>query len=237
MTNAGDSIKTDNAGWSFGGQVPEHFDSHVCRSVPLYQEGHDIICHAADYFISENSTIYDLGTSTGELLLQLATRHTQPGLKMIGIDREDDMLSKAKKKCINEKRISFELSEMTALELEKSDMIISYYTMQFVRPAHRQQVFNKIYNALEWGGVFFLFEKVRANDARFQDIMTGLYTDYKMNVGGYSAQEIMSKAASLKGVLEPFSTQGNFDLLSRAGFKDFMPIMKYICFEGIMAIK
>ncbi|MEK7298654.1 MAG: methyltransferase, partial [Candidatus Margulisiibacteriota bacterium] len=41
----------------------------------------------------------------------------------------------------------------------------------------------------------------------------------------------------LKGVLEPFSTQGNLDLLKRAGFVDVTSVMKYICFEGFLAIK
>ena len=38
-------------------------------------------------------------------------------------------------------------------------------------------------------------------------------------------------------MLEPFSTQGNLDLLARAGFKDVMTLIKYVCFEGFLAIK
>ena len=49
--------------------------------------------------------------------------------------------------------------------------------------------------------------------------------------------EIIAKAKSLKGVLEPFSTQGNLDLLKRAGFVDIITIFKYLCFEGFLAIK
>ena len=45
------------------------------------------------------------------------------------------------------------------------------------------------------------------------------------------------KTRSLKGILEPFSTQGNLDLLSRAGFVDVMTVQKYLCFEGFLAIK
>ena len=47
----------------------------------------------------------------------------------------------------------------------------------------------------------------------------------------------MAKTRSLKGVMEPFSTQGNIDLLKRSGFKDINTIQKYICFEGFLAIK
>ena len=97
-------------------------------------------------------------------------------------------------------------------------------------------VFDRIYSSLNWGGAFILFEKVRGPDARFQDILNSLYIDYKLDKG-YSAQEIIGKARGLKGVLEPFSTQGNIDLLKRAGFLDIMTVMKYICFEGFLAIK
>ena len=37
--------------------------------------------------------------------------------------------------------------------------------------------------------------------------------------------------------MEPFSTQGNIDLMKRAGFVDIMPVSKWVCFEGFLAIK
>ncbi len=235
--NAGDSISAENASWTFGGDVPKSFDNHVSKSVPLYLEGHELICKYSDYFISDTSVVYDLGTSTGELLLKLANWHkAKSGLSLIGVDREEAMIQHAKEKCQNDSRIQFHCEEIPMIKLEKSDFIVSYYTMQFIRPAYRQEVFNKIYESLQWGGAFLFFEKVRAPDARFQDINTGLYNDYKLEQG-YSSDEIIAKSRSLKGVMEPFSTAGNYELLERAGFKDKMKIMKYICFQGILAIK
>jgi tRNA (cmo5U34)-methyltransferase len=93
-----------------------------------------------------------------------------------------------------------------------------------------------VYENLNWGGAFIMFEKVRAPDARFQDYMSAMYLDYKLEQG-YSADEIVAKSRSLKRVLEPFSSQANIDLLKRAGFQDVMSVMKYICFEGFLAIK
>ena len=80
------------------------------------------------------------------------------------------------------------------------------------------------------------FEKVRYSDARFQDIFTTLYNDYKLEMG-YSHEEILNKTRSLKGVMEPFSTNGNLDMLKRAGFKDITTVIKDICFQGFIAIK
>ena len=81
-----------------------------------------------------------------------------------------------------------------------------------------------------------MFEKVRANDARFQDMISQIYMDYKIKQG-FNEKEIIQKSQSLKGVMEPFSTKGNYDLLKRAGFKDIITVFKYLCFEGILAIK
>jgi tRNA (cmo5U34)-methyltransferase len=105
-----------------------------------------------------------------------------------------------------------------------------------VHPRIRQEIYNRIYQSLNWGGAFLLFEKVRGPDARFQDIISGIYTDYKL-AQGYSASEVIAKTRSLKGVLEPFSTAGNLDMLERAGFADVMTIFKHVCFEGFFCIK
>ena len=75
-----------------------------------------------------------------------------------------------------------------------------------------------------------MFEKVRAPDARFQDYMTQIYTEFKLK-NGYSEKNIISKSKSLKSVLEPFSTKGNYEMLERAGFKDIHSVQKYVCFE------
>jgi tRNA (cmo5U34)-methyltransferase len=149
---------------------------------------------------------------------------------------DGDMAGAAREKCAAESCIEIQQGDLLEVELDKADLIVAYYTMQFVRPQSRQVAFDRVYQALGWGGAFFCFEKVRAPDARFQDIATALYLDYKLEQG-YTAAEIVEKARSLKGVLEPFSTEGNLGLLRRAGFVDVVSIFKYVCFEGFLAIK
>ena len=236
MENTGDSIKAKNASWSFGGDVCDKFDEHVLKSVPLYDIGHDLVLKIADFFINDESTCYELGCSTGKLTQALAQRNEHKKAKFIGIDIEEPMVNKAKERCRGMKNVTLKTSDILDVEFEKADLIIAYYTIQFVRPKNRQILFDRIFQALNWGGAFLLFEKVRGPDARFQDMMTTIYTDFKIDQG-YSSEEIVGKTRSLKGVLEPFSTQGNRDLLSRAGFVDIMTVMKYVSFEGFLAIK
>jgi tRNA (cmo5U34)-methyltransferase len=233
---AGDKIKTSRSNWKFNKSVVKVFDKHVSSSVPLYEKAHDLIIKMSDFFIKENSTIIDLGSSTGTLIKSLDHRHFQKkNVNYLGVDSELEMI-KASNKKISQKNIKFLNKKIENYKLPKSDMITSIYTIQFIKPSVRQDIFDKIYKSLTWGGAFFLFEKVRGPDARFQDIITGTYNDYKLDVG-YNFEEISIKTQSLRGVLEPFSTNGNLDLLKRAGFKDVMIIFKYICFEGFLAIK
>nr|WP_202604729.1 methyltransferase domain-containing protein [Pseudomonas syringae] len=230
-------MASNNAAWSFGGDTPKHFDSHVSKSVPKYKDGHDIVLSLSDFFIKADSVCYELGSSTGTLTRQLAERHGRSG-KWVGIDVEEAMTQQANQSLgrAPTSNVTFVTDDILTFAYEKSDFIVAYYTVQFVHPRVRQELFNRIYESLNWGGAFVLFEKVRGPDARFQDVISSLYVDYKMQQG-YTPSEILAKTRSLKGVLEPFSTAGNQDMLARAGFKDVMSIFKYICFEGFFCIK
>ena len=214
----------------------ENFDGHVSKSVPFYAEGHSLIAKLSDFFLPADSVAYDLGCSTGTLIRCLAERHKDQAIQFIGCDPEEGMVQTAKQRCADFQNVTIRCESALEMDFEKANFITSYYTIQFIHPSVRQAMFNKIYESLNWGGAFVLFEKVRAPDARFQDIMTQIYSEYKMDQG-YSSEEIVAKARSLKGVLEPFSSKGNIDMAGRAGFQDIMTVFKYACFEGFLAIK
>lgn len=233
----GDGIDAYRASWTFGGDVPDKFVEHAQRSIPGYHEGHDLTCRLSDYFVHEDSICYDLGTSTGQLIRKLAEYNSKKkGVLWIGIDSEESMVKMAAKHCADISNIEIHCDDILNFAYESSDFIVASYVMQFVRPRNRQEMFNIVYKTLNWGGAFILFEKVRGGDARFQDILTSLYTEFKLR-NGFTAEEVINKSFSLKSVLEPFSSQANLDLLKRAGFVDIMTIQKNLCFEGFLAIK
>lgn len=233
----GQNITADNAAWSFGGDVPATFVDHIKQSVPLYELGHALICQLSDFFVKRESRVYEIGTSTGELLRKLAQHNrAKAGAQFFGFDIEPEMVAQARKHCADTPSIKVLLEDARLADLDKADLIVSYYTMQFMPPAHRQEMFDKIYERLNWGGAFIMFEKVRAPDARFQDLIMQLYNEFKLQ-NGFTSEEIVEKSRSLKGVLEPFSTRGNLDLMARAGFTDVTTVQKYLCFEGFLAIK
>jgi tRNA (cmo5U34)-methyltransferase len=236
MVNVDKNINQHNAGWSFE-NISEDFDEHIRKSIPLYNQGHELICHYSDFFLKPDSVIYDIGCSTGRFLERLARHHGhKPDLEMIGIDTVQDMIEFASRRSGDDDRLSFVVGNALDFDMKKSDMVVANYTIQFLPPRVRQTLLDAIYQSLNWGGAFFMFEKVRATDSRFQDYANQVYTEFKLK-NGFSEAEIINKTRSIKGVMEPFSTEGNIDMLRRSGFSDIISIQKYVCFEGFLAIK
>lgn len=234
---SGDNIFKNNSDWSFGGNIFKNFEKHINKSVPLYKTTHDLYLNLSDFFLQDKSQILDIGCSTGNFLNAIYKRHYQneKKIKYIGLDNTKEMINFCKNK-YKKIKINFLLKNVDDYKITKCCIISSFYTMQFISPKKRQSLINRIYKGLNWGGAFFLVEKVRGPDARFQDILNQVYVEFKLSQG-FSESQIISKSKSLKGILEPFSSKGNLDLLKRAGFKDVLTVFKYACFEGFLAIK
>tara|TARA_Y100000389_G_scaffold203786_1_gene253464 strand:- start:4899 stop:5612 length:714 start_codon:yes stop_codon:yes gene_type:complete len=226
-------ISSLRSNWKFDKKVVNNFEQHINSSVPFYRISHDLTLKMSDFFIKDKSIYYDLGCSKGNLLKDIQNRHSKKNFKLIGIDESKEMIKSAQNKT---KKIKLHCKNLVNFNYEKSDFITSLYTLQFVQPKFRQKLINKLYSSLNWGGGLILFEKIRGNDARFQDILNFSYFDYKTEQN-LSAIEILNKEISLRSVLEPYTIKTNIDFLKRAGFKDVMPISQYLCFVGFLAIK
>ena len=235
--SVGNGIQSDSGSWSFS-KISDEFTAHIAQSIPLYDENLGLILEYSDFFTGTGGVIYDLGCSTGNFLRSLAARNKEKeGLRFIGFDRVPDMIEHAQSQEPDDPRIEFTHADITQESfLPDVQMISSLYTMQFIHPKNRQTLFDKIYESLNWGGAFFLTEKVRSADARFQDYQTTVYNEYKIKAG-FKAEEVLAKQSALKGVMEPFSDRANREMLERAGFQDVTTIFKWLCFETFLAVK
>lgn len=237
MNDGDDSrILAERCHWSFD-DVAEKFEEHIERSVPNYAAGHELICRFSDFVLRDESLVYELGCSTGTLARRfLDWNKAREGLRYVGVDVSPNMIDVAVRDGSDDPRAAYLCEDVVEFKLEPCSVVSAYYLLQFIHPGFRQTLLDRIYESLEWGGALFVFEKVRGPDARFQDYMSQVYTDVKLE-NDFSEEEILNKAQSLKGVLEPFSTEGNLGLMRRAGFEDITSIYKWVCFEGWMAIK
>lgn len=225
-----------NQEWSFSNKIAPKFDAHIKKSIPFYPEYQWLCNEISDYFVKDNSVIYDIGCSTGSFTKQMSLRHkNKKKVKFYGIDVVPEMIKFAKKNS-RQKNITYLLKDINKQKFLKSDFVISFYTLQFIKQKYRQKIINNIYKSLNWGGGFFFAEKVRSYDARTQDMNNEVYKEWKLHQG-FSDTEINSKTKSLKGILDPFSSKGNLEMLKRAGFKDISVIAKFVSFEIVLAIK
>ena len=146
--DAGDNIKVKKSGFSFGGNTPKKFDAHVLKSVPLYEMGQDMICKISSFFLNKDSNIYDLGCSTGTLIKKIIKYNSKTKFKIIGIDKEKNMIREAKKKLKSLKRVSLKCADLRKHKFKNSDLFISYYTIQFIKPKNEvgydeKQIYHK----------------------------------------------------------------------------------------------
>ena len=223
--------------WKFDAQVVAKFDEYVSKSVPLYYEFQSMIVEMSEWFIRDNSVVFDIGSSTGETISQLIKKHERKvNLKFVGVDNSNSMIEAANIKCPQE-NVEFILDDVTTMEtFPKADFIVSLYTLQFLRLAERRKLLEKVYETLPEGGAFILVEKIKAEHSFLDDIWRELNWDYKSKQG-LSDEMILQKARSLRGVLIPLTLTQNKELLIQIGFSEVDVFAKQFNFAGIIAVK
>ena len=84
------------------------------------------------------------------------------------------------------------------------------------------------------GGVADAFDTHVARSVPFYRETHRAYHDWK-RAQGYTDSEITAKALSLEGVLEPFTSAMNVDMLTNAGFATVIPVFRWLNWEGLVA--
>lgn len=238
-----DKIFADKLGsigdFNFGEKVVVVFDDMLNRSVPFYQETQRMIVELALDFAVEGTNIYDLGCSTGTTLLNLS-RNINKGVKLIGIDYSEEMLSKCREK-LSENNFTGECELVHAdlnqgVKIENASVVVMVLTLQFIRPLYRERLLKSILGGLNDNGCLILVEKVLGEDTLFNRLFIKYYYDMKKR-NGYSEMEIAQKREALENVLVPYKLLENRELLLNQGFKHCDVFLKWYNFCGLVAVK
>jgi tRNA (cmo5U34)-methyltransferase len=215
------------------------FDDMVSRSVPFYGEIQRMTCELAAEFAAPESTVYDLGCSTGTTLLALDS-WLDPSVRLVGIDNSPEMVARARERLDGassgrgrEVRLA-DLHETFAVA--DASVSVMLFTLQFVRPLHRERVIRAIADGTRPNGALILCEKVVESDTLFSRIFIDKYYDMKRR-HGYSEMEIARKREALENVLIPYRVEENRELLLRCGFTKFQEFFRWYNFAGMIAVK
>lgn len=229
--SVGDGIQAESEGWTFGGEVWRHFDSHINRSIPFYPQLHQLIGELATAFVSPGGRIYELGCSTGTLCRLLEAK--LPGAHIEGVDIEPNMIAAAKQAGGN---TVYHCQDIRDFDLEACDFAVLCYSLQFLPAADRPALLQRLYQQLQPGKALVLAEKVKRRDDNFDQLLRELHRRYKFQQG-YTPEEIAAKDESLNGVLTPLYDDENIRLLEEAGFSKVHTIFRNLTFDAWLAIK
>lgn len=225
--------------FDFDQRVASVFDDMISRSVPSYRTIQELSGKIAARVCTENSSMYDLGCSTGTSLIQVAEAYRGRKLKIIGVDKSEAMLAKCR-----EKITALDLSKsVTIIQADLEDfiphnasLVLLNYTLQFIPPERRAHIVRTIWKSLVPGGVLILSEKIRHNSEVLNNLITALHHNFKQQ-NGYSSLEISQKREAIENILIPLTIEENESLLKSAGFQSYELLIKALNFASFIAVK
>ena len=221
----------------------EGFDEHINWSIRGYSDLLNDVISFSRYFVENDTTVVDIGCSTGKLTQSLMEYNHEiaPTANYIGVEIAEGFFSDLDKRIVQiQKKVSpalveFVYDDVRNYEFNNCSLVTSIFTLQFMSKKDRARVIQDIYDGLNPGGGFIFAEKIDCENARLQDMMTFNYYDFKGNKFKYN--DIMTKEKTLRHMLKPNTWQEIEDMVLGAGFKTVEQSWRNFNFVGAIAIK
>ena len=228
-------MKKAKEDFSFGKMAPV-FRPHIEASIPGYKTRLIPDCVGQSIrFVQPRTNVYDVGCTTGHLLARVRrVNKARFDVRYIGIDIEPGFCAYWDKH--GGDNLSFELRDARAYFYNNASVILSLFTVQFIRPADKVALLKRLYDGLVEGGALIIAEKTLADTPRLQETLNSQYMDYKRS-SGFSAEQILDKDRALHGQMTTW-TEDEFRAALRAvGFRELMPFWRGLFFVGYLALK
>ena len=125
MVRNKDTLSLVEKTWRFDSKVAKKFDTHVNQSIPHYLDLQSYTVKLSEWFLKDNTLVYDLGCSTGETIKQILSLNISTKFSIVGFDNSQKMIDLAKRKIFkiikNNKRVKvdFQRKDITKINLKK----------------------------------------------------------------------------------------------------------------------
>nr|WP_314265886.1 carboxy-S-adenosyl-L-methionine synthase CmoA [uncultured Moellerella sp.] len=225
--------------WQFDEKVAEVFPDMIQRSVPGYSNIITMIGMLAGRFVTDNSQVYDLGCSLGAATLSMRRNIQAQNCQIIAVDNSSAMVERCKRHLDAYKGntpVEVIEGDIRDTQLHNASMVVLNFTLQFLHPDDRQMLLNKIYQALNPGGVLVLSEKFNFDDQQMGELLFNMHHDFK-RANGYSELEISQKRSLLENVMLTDSVTTHKTRLKNAGFEHSEVWFQCFNFGSILAVK
>jgi tRNA (cmo5U34)-methyltransferase len=194
--------------WSFAPKdVAEDFDNHVRSQLPWYDFVSRGLEHIARHYVSEGGMVIDVGSSTGNVGRLLAPILKVRKAKIYGVEPSASMNLTLVEKNVGTVYPYVSVWESKAEDVdweakEKSDLIVAFLTIMFVRPRERARLLRRMHAALAPGGALVIVDRTALAAGYAAQVLNRLTLAGKVGTG-VPADEIVTKELSLSGVQRP----------------------------------
>lgn len=225
--------------FTFDERVAEVFPDMIQRSVPGYSNIISAIGMLAERFAKPHSRIYDLGCSLGAATLSMRRHIQQEGCEIIAVDNSAAMVERCRLHLDayrSDTPVRVIEADIRELEITDASVVVLNFTLQFLAPADRRVLLEKIYAGLRPGGILILSEKYIFDNEPAHELLIDLHHDFK-RANGYSELEISQKRSAIENVMRPDSIDTHKQRLGEIGFSSTEVWFQCFNFGSMFAIK
>ncbi len=226
--------------FQFDERVVAVFPDMIQRSVPGYGLIISNIGILAAKYAQAGSHCYDLGCSLGAASLAMRQRITAPDCDIISVDNSPAMIERARELLALDTEstipVTMICTDLQNVAIENASVVVLNFTLQFIPPAQRLALIQRIHAGLRPDGILILSEKIAFSEPWQQDFHEELHHDFK-RANGYSDLEISQKRSALEKVLIPETLACHQKRLRAAGFSASELWFQCFNFVSLVAIK
>ena len=225
--------------FQFDERVVQVFPDMINRSVPGYGLIVPMIGLLARRFVTPGSRIYDLGCSLGTVSMAIRRALSVNDVDIIAVDKSEAMVTHCRELIEADDAaipVRVRQGDIAQATIENASLVVLNFTLQFIPPADRAALLERIYDGMLPGGALVLSEKLSFSDEPEQQLMTDWHHDFK-KTQGYSDLEIAQKRTALEKIMIPETLETHYDRLSAIGFREAYNWYRCFNFCSIIGIK
>lgn len=215
-------LMTNKTQKNFDEQAP-HYDETVLKLVPKYVEQNQFLLKLIPFNSSDEIRVLDLGCGTGILAYLILQQFPKAQIK--AFDLAQNMIDQCKELLIDfSGRVEFQQGDFLKDDFGNGyDLIVSGLAMHHSTHEEKEQIYQKIFNALNAGGIFINRDIVIGET----EALTQLYQQHWQEFVASNGED---PEHWLKRHLEydqPSSLSDQLSWLKKAGFEDVDCFWKY----------
>jgi tRNA (cmo5U34)-methyltransferase len=223
--------------FSFAG-FTEGFDDHIRKSIRGYSDLLEDCVAMSDYFIDNETSVFDIGCSTGRFLFRIweRSRGRAPRAKYVGIDIEPNFTACWRRLKVD--NVDLHVADVRSFPMpERCSFVTSIFSLQFIAERDRQKIVDRIFQALVPGGALIVAEKTLSKCSKLHNMLTFVHYDYKRQ--SFTDAEILEKERSLRAIMKPWLEEQIVQSLLAAGFceANVQPFWRNHSFAAFIALR